>query len=378
MRKLMKYFFVLFVVTFSLLIGCAPTREILEEEKVDEIILTQDQIDAAVKVNIDLEKLRNLIYHPIYKFSPKEVDDYLRFIHEYEPDLRKRIQLIAKKNIGQKYEMYLLGEYPFEIYDDQPLYCLDRSDCVVFSEHTYAMAFSDNWKTFFAMLQRIRYKDGVIGYTTRNHYTEADWDVNNSWFLEDMTDEISNRKAIRVTSTINRAAFFKKYNIGQNVPVENLIWSYIPAEEIPNVLHHLKTGDFVNVVRGFSPTDVYVGHTGIISVEEDGTVNFIHSTDPEVKIQTLMSYQEGSLKLSDKRKIENDAIDKKNEEIKKYNLELRIKNNGLPHPNEKKLLAKKPYFYGFKFLRLRENVWENLRAIDGPNAPRVTIFGTLD
>ncbi|MBM4176504.1 MAG: DUF1460 domain-containing protein [Ignavibacteria bacterium] len=374
----MKIWSILFSAILLAVISCAPTKEILEDREIHEIILTQEQIDAAIKADLELDLLRRLIYNPIYKYSPREVDDYLKYLHFYEPDLRKRIQLIAKKNIGQKYEMYLLGEYPFEIYDDQPLYCLDRSDCVVFSEHTYAMAFSNNWKTFFAMLQRIRYKDGIISYTTRNHYTEADWDVNNSWFLKDITDEIAQGKSIQVMSKIDRAAFFKKYNIGQNVPVENLIWSYIPAEEIPNVLHHLKTGDFVNVVRGFSPTDVYVGHTGIISVEEDGTVNFIHSTDPEVKIQTLMNYQEASLSLNEKRIIENEVVNKKNEEIKKYNLELRIKNNGLPHPNEKKLLAKKPYFYGFKFLRLRENVWENLRAIDGPNAPKVTIYGTLD
>ncbi len=375
----MKYFSSLFIsILFLFVIGCAPTKEISERNEISEIILTQDQIDAAVKANLELDHLRHLIYNPIYKYSSKEVDDYLKFIHNYEPDLRKRIQHIAKKNIGQKYEMYLLGEYPFEIFDDQPLYCLNRSDCVVFSEHTYAMAFSDSWKTFFTMLQRIRYKDGVIGYTTRNHYTEADWDINNSWFLEDITNEIAGDKAINVTSKINRAAFFKKYNIGQNVPVENLEWSYIPAEETPTVLHYLKSGDFVNVVRGFNPKEVYVGHTGLISVEDDGTVNFIHSTEPEVKIQTLMSYQESSLELSDKRKIENDAIAQKNEEIKKFNLELRIKNNGLPHPDEKKLLAKKPYFFGFKFLRLKENVWENLRAIDGPNAPKVTIYGTID
>jgi hypothetical protein len=375
----MKYCSSLFLSLLSLLIiGCVPTKEILKEEKVDEIILTQNQIEAAVKSNIELDYLRSLIFKPIYEFSPKEVDDFLRFIHIYEPDIRKRVHLIAKKNLGQKYEIYLLGEYPFEIYDAQPLYCLDRGDCVVFSEHTYAMAFSDNWKTFFAMLQRIRYKDGVIGYTTRNHYTEADWNINNSWFLEDITDQIANGKMIHVTSTINRAAFFNKYNIGQTMPIENLEWSYIPAEEIPNVLHYLKTGDFVNVVRGFSPTDVYVGHTGIISVEVDETVNFIHSTEPEAKIQTLMSYQDVSLQLNEKRKIENDEVDKKNEEISRYNLELRKNNDGQPHQDEKKLLSKKPYFYGFKFLRLRENAWENLRSIDGPKAPKITIYGTQD
>ena len=86
-----------------------------------------------------------------------------------EPDLRKRILHLARKNIGQPYELYLLGEMPFEPYDPQPIYCLGKSDCLVFTEHTYAMALSHNWPSFMRMLQRIRYRDGHLGVATRNH-----------------------------------------------------------------------------------------------------------------------------------------------------------------------------------------------------------------
>jgi len=89
----------------------------------------------------------------------------------------------------------------------------------------------------------------------------------------------------------------------------------------------------------------------------------------------LMNYQEASLSLNEKRIIENEVVNKKNEEIKKYNYELRKRNNELPHPEEKKLLNKKPYFYGFKFLQLRENAWENLKEIDGEFAPKLIIYG---
>src|SRR5687767_7289935 len=95
---------------------------------------------------------------PLYQFSEREVDAYLRHLSATEPDLRKRIIHLARKNLAQPYELYLLGEAPFEQTDPQPIYCLDRSDCVVFAEHTLAMALSKDFPSFMSMLQRIRYK----------------------------------------------------------------------------------------------------------------------------------------------------------------------------------------------------------------------------
>ncbi len=373
-----------------LIVSCtAPTKketEAKEEIKLEafelnnitdpEKILELDEVKEALsKTKIESEKLEDLIEKPMYEFTPEEIDEYLKFVYELEPDLRKRVNHFARKFIGQTYEIYLLGEFPFEIYDPQPLYSIDKSDCVVFSEHIYAMALSNNWKKFFAMLQRIRYKDGVIGLLTRNHYTEADWTVNNSWLIKDITDSLPDVKSKQVRTKIDRAKFFSKWGIGQDIPVQELNWSYIPASEVPKALKYLKTGDFVNVVRGYTPDDVYVGHVGIISVGSDSVVYLIHSTEPEVKMEPLLEYMKRSLELNEVRKKENVEIAKKNLEIMKYNQQLRLKNNGNPHPDEKKLLSMKPIFYGFRFFELQENALENLQKLDGPNAPKVTIYG---
>ncbi|MEJ5305355.1 MAG: N-acetylmuramoyl-L-alanine amidase-like domain-containing protein [Ignavibacteria bacterium] len=353
----------------------------LQEFELDNItdaekILEIDEVKEALeKTRIDSKEIEELIEKPMYEFTPEEIDDYLKFVYELEPDLRKRVNHFARKFIGQNYEIYLLGEFPFEIYDPQPLYSIDKSDCVVFSEHVYAMALSNNWKKFFAMLQRIRYKDGVIGLLTRNHYTEADWTVNNSWLIKDITDSLPGVKSKSVVTKIDRANFFKKWGIGQDIPVQELSWSYIPASEVPKALKYLKTGDFVNVVRGYTPDDVYVGHVGIISVGSDGVVYLIHSTEPEVKMEPLLEYMKRSIELNKTREKENQIITQKNAEILKYNQQLRASNNGNPHPDEKKLLSLKPIFYGFRFFELQENALENLQKLDGPKAPKVTIFG---
>ncbi len=347
--------------------GLPEAEEILEDDVVTEILEEE---------KIDVKEFKSLIEKPLYEFTPDEVNEYLKFLYNYEPNFRKRVDHIAKKFIGQKYEIYLLGEYPFEIFDPQPLYSLDKSDCVVFSEHVYAMALSDNWKKFFAMLQRIRYKDGVVGLLTRNHFTEADWVVNNSWLIKDITDSLPGVQSKRVITKIDRAKFFSKWDIGQEIPVQELSWSYIPASEVPKALKYLKTGDFVNVVRGFTPNDVYVGHVGIISVGKDGTVYLIHSTDPEVKIEKLIDYMNRSLEINKEREKENAKIAQRNRQILAYNQKLRQQNNGEPHPSEKSLQNLRPIFYGFSFFSLNENAYEDLKKIDGPKAPKVTIFGS--
>ena len=339
--------------------------------------LTQPEIESASKVGLDFELLSEMKGKQLFEFSEIEVDKYLGYLQVHIPDFRDRIDFLAHKNLGQEYDIYLLGEFPFEVYDEQPVFCLEKSDCVVFSEHTYAMALSNDWKSFMAMLQRIRYKDGVISYTTRNHYTEADWIVNNSWLLKDITIDLAKDDTKYVHSTIKKSNFFRRNGLDYAVPEIDLNWNYIPAKYIESVIGELKTGDFVNVVRGSSPENVYVGHVGLISVDHDGTVYFIHSTSPQVKKQTLISYMEQSLKLSEERKIYNAEVDKENAEIKKENEKLRAANGGKPNSDEKRLKSHKPYFYGFKFLRLQENAMDNLKKIDGPNAPKITIYGGL-
>ncbi len=104
--------------------------------------------------------LKTLQKAPLYSFSERDVDAYLKYLHETEPEPIKRVMHLARKNIGQPYEIYLLGEAPHEMYDPDPMYCLNKSDCVTFVEHTYAMALSSDWPGFFKTLQRLRYKDG--------------------------------------------------------------------------------------------------------------------------------------------------------------------------------------------------------------------------
>jgi hypothetical protein len=316
--------------------------------------LSSDQLAACERLGLDPKSIEILFAKPLYKFTESEVDAYLQFLSATEPDLRKRIAHLARKNITQPYELYLLGEMPFEPYDPQPLYCLGKSDCVVFAEHTYAMALSHNWPSFMKMLQRIRYRDGRIGVVTRNHYTEADWNKSNSWLVEDITQQVAGDRAVTFKQAIDRRNFFKKrYKLDVDVPVQQFEDVFIPFEAIDQAKPELQDGDFVNIIRGTvsknaPPSDLsntfggnaWAGHVGMIVHGEDGQVNLIHSTVPRVREESIDEY-----------------IARSTETIKEDD-------------------AKgKPRLLGFKFLRLCEDPMKNLREIDGEDAPKVTLPG---
>jgi hypothetical protein len=275
---------------------------------------------------------------PLYQFSEADVDRYLRRLQHDEPDLRRRVVQIARRNIGQPYELYLLGEAPFEMIDAQPVYCLGKSDCVVFVEHTLAMALSDSWPGFLAMLQRIRYDGGAIGVLTRNHYTEADWNRHNAWLVRDVTDELGGSGVVRFRQGVNRAKFFKdRYDLDTSIPAQTIDESFIPYEQVGSIKHLLKDGDVVNFVRGVGD-NYWVGHVGLVALGPDGDVHLIHSTPPVVREEPIEAYVRRNTTAAFER---DDAT--------------------------------KARFRGFKFLRINEDALARLRAIDGPDAPRVTV-----
>jgi hypothetical protein len=236
--------------------------------------------------------IKRLQAAPLYSFSEKDVDSYLGWLGTEEPDPIRRVIHLARKNIGQPYEIFLLGEGPFETYDPDPLYCLDKSDCVTFVEHTYAMALSRDWPGFFRTLQRLRYKDGKIGMLTRNHESVADWDPNNAWLFEEITGKLSGEKVTAPMRLIWKPSeFFDQFGIGQDLPDVTVNTVYIPRDKVESILPGLKEGDIVHVVRGSAKAQ-WVGHFGLVAHGPKGEVNMIHSAEPAVREQGLMDYLE--------------------------------------------------------------------------------------
>ena len=225
----------------------------------------------------------------IYQMSPVEAGRYIAAIHQAEPDLRKRIAAIGRRNIGQPYKLNLLGEFPYQLHDSLPMFSLTESDCVVFAEHTYAMALSQSWEEFFWMLQRIRYKDGVVGVASRNHYTEVDWNVNNNWLVTDISAQLGG--AVGTVGAINgpsyalrvdRARFLKtRHQTDSSLPLQTSRETYVSADRVAAIAGQLSDGDFVNVISTRNG-EYWASHVGLVVLGADGSRNFLNSAAPQV------------------------------------------------------------------------------------------------
>ncbi|MEM8514024.1 hypothetical protein RCH14_003361 [Massilia sp. MP_M2] len=231
-----------------------------------------------------------LLDKPVYKMTPFEAGQYITHMQGAQPDLRKRIAAIGRQNIGQPYSLNLLGEFPFELHDSLPMYSLEQSDCVVFAEHTYAMALSQSWDEFFWMLQRIRYRDGVIGVATRNHYTELDWNVANRWLLTDITAHLAGPNGPGYDMRVDRARFLRtRHNTVRDIPVETSRQNYVPKDGVAAILDQLHEGDFVNVISTRNG-EYWASHVGLVVLGPNGERHFLHSSAPKVREETFASY----------------------------------------------------------------------------------------
>ncbi|MCP4589960.1 MAG: D-alanyl-D-alanine dipeptidase [bacterium] len=266
----------------AVLVGCRPTGQ---TESLSPGDAERQSTPPQVVPN-------ELLARQLYTFDEAELDLYLRGVRQLEPELTGRIVSLGRKNIGQPYEIYLLGEFPFELHDPDPIYCLSKGDCVTFCEHTYAMALSSDWWSFLATLQRLRYRDGVIGMVTRNHFTIADWNRNNSFLFEDLTAKLGEGSvATPLNQICRRARFFARFGIGQDIPDEPIENTYIPKERVPEILSELRNADLVNIIRG-SKKSQWAGHAAMIALGDDGTVNLLHSARPAVREQPILEYLE--------------------------------------------------------------------------------------
>src|SRR5688572_18255782 len=85
-----------------------------------------DKLDPVVNPVRKARSIKRLKVAPLYSFNEKDVDAYLKFLADDEPDPVARVMHLARKNIGQPYEIFLLGEGPHEVFDPDPMYCLGK------------------------------------------------------------------------------------------------------------------------------------------------------------------------------------------------------------------------------------------------------------
>ena len=120
------------------------------------------------------------------------------------------MEAISELFLGVPYKLGALGEGPDGEFDRDPLIRFDAFDCTTFVETVMALSLDSDLDAATRTLQKIRYKDGQIGYATRNHFIELDWVPNNvrSGYLRDITSDMAGRNGVKISKTISKRKWY--------------------------------------------------------------------------------------------------------------------------------------------------------------------------
>ena len=184
----------------------------------------------------------------IYKMEKAGINDLLTKKSAENLTITERMSFYSEMFLGMPYGLTCVGDGPYALYDTKPLLTFDTTNCMVFCEDVLALSISDSYENFFNNLQQIRYKDGVIGMKTRNHYTMADWLPENSWLLHDVAKEVAGSKAKTLTRTISHKKFFAGKGIEDMRYVKDdrtMTINYIPFDALIEAKKNFKDGDIL-------------------------------------------------------------------------------------------------------------------------------------
>ena len=159
---------------------------------------------------------------------------------------------------------------------------LSGMDCFTYIDYVEAIRNSSDFGSFKNQVKNIRYKDGIVEYSTRNHFF-SDWPQNNSSNVKDITKNFGSKNTITVKKYLNLKEDGSNYLDG--IPVVERDITYIPTEKLsPDILEKLNTGDYIGIYSNLDGLDV--SHTGII-VKKDDKAYIRHASSKKVNNKVL-------------------------------------------------------------------------------------------
>jgi hypothetical protein len=231
---------------------------------------------------------------PIHTLDDAGLDRFVRELHAREALFNARLAETVRAAEGTPYADGPLGEGPGAPYDDDPLADFSRVDCVTFVEQTVALAAAPGLDEAVDLLQRIRYRDGVVDFGSRNHFLLADWIPNNP-FCTEITGSLG-VPTVALTRTIDRRAFFERAGaaeLGDGIAPEAVTIRYAAATDAARAAGKMPSPALVVFV---GRTDwLFALHCGIFVREGEGPGVVYHASSKAGKVvaEPLEGFFEG-------------------------------------------------------------------------------------
>lgn len=203
-----------------------------------------------------------------------------------------RLEAAGRALLGRPYLLGPMGEGDAALGEPKPRVNLDSLDCVTFIEQAEALARSRDTLSFRMALDSIRYRDGKVGWGTRNHWMECGWFSSNRSRVRllDLPGSISE------TRTLGLKTFYAAHGIVRNDSVLTL--RYLPRDEAIAWLSRpssLATIHGVGLV-GKVPS-IFLLHTGFLVPSPVG-LKFRHASQTgTVKEESASAYLQAKTKF---------------------------------------------------------------------------------
>jgi hypothetical protein len=209
--------------------------------------------------------------------------------------LAQRVEAVSELFLGVPYKLGSLGEGPDGEFDRDPLIRFDAFDCTTFVETVMALSLDSDLDSAMRTLQKLRYKDGQIGYATRNHFIELDWVPNNvrAGYLHDITSDVAGRNVVKVQKTVSKRRWYlrksrvsldggftddekrrlvlKLRRLGRLFPDRRATLTVLPLKALPLALANIPSGTIANLVHANQRyKETIVSHQVFLIKKSDG------------------------------------------------------------------------------------------------------------
>lgn len=153
--------------------------------------------------------------------SPREEAEKILSSFSDESVLIHRLDKISKNFLGLPYgKGGPLGEGTEGRYDQDPLYRFDTFDCTTYVETVMALALSRDVNEFEINQDKIRYKDGIVDYLSRNHFTDLQWIPENTQngFLSEINNQVVPGSELKIAEAlINFSGWILSHKVEQMI-----------------------------------------------------------------------------------------------------------------------------------------------------------------
>jgi hypothetical protein len=234
----------------------------------------------------------------------------------------------SQRLIGQPYLGGALGEGSEGAFDRDPRFREDAFDCTTFVETVISFSKARTRPQILRYMDRIRYKNGIVKYETRNHMPGLDWIRNNklNGTFVDITQSIDPDSTYLAEAVIQKDEWFKKRSEADlsGIPEEEkeqklknlralsrkfrkrlekvpFLYKYKLVEH-PEILQRIPHGAVISIVRPkwAAPlekggTHLNISHQGL-AFHKNGVVYFRHAkVNDKVTEVPLLDYIKGTI-----------------------------------------------------------------------------------